>query len=417
MRLKRVVYALVMTTLPLPLHAMMFHSHLLTPEKKHILLIGDWHDVEDSNFIDTFFSRIGYMGRATLTQPIPLLLELEQSSQQKDLSKMPKTFGWLYKLHEAQKNLEHRQFDFEFCDPRDRVSREIHSVMTFLSKQLVTELSTYLEAHYGIDSVVSQDSLESNERSWKSNFPAIKRALIGRPVTLGEYLLYLDTMEDYIKELAKKRDSEKLKSVIIKKLEEFRAAKKYCCEVFKKHQKSDSFSYALSCLFDGCKNVKDRLNLCDKLSSVLCDSTDYVYAELYFLNSLYERLIDNPVVCLYAGFIHVKKITELLTEELGCTLLDINDATYYWYPLYFAYNPSAYNSVLPLTVIDDFLRPITDTSVSCLVCKSKKSKLLACAKCKKAFYCDRSCQIKHWPFHKVVCDASAQLVKVKAQNE
>lgn len=39
----------------------------------------------------------------------------------------------------------------------------------------------------------------------------------------------------------------------------------------------------------------------------------------------------------------------------------------------------------------------------CYDCKKISSKLNLCVKCKKAYYCNKSCQTNHWKIHKLQC--------------
>ncbi|XP_078483989.1 zinc finger protein (MYND)-8 [Ciona intestinalis] len=40
---------------------------------------------------------------------------------------------------------------------------------------------------------------------------------------------------------------------------------------------------------------------------------------------------------------------------------------------------------------------------SCVVCNTLNKVMKRCTRCRNAFYCSRSCQIKHWPEHKNLC--------------
>jgi len=42
----------------------------------------------------------------------------------------------------------------------------------------------------------------------------------------------------------------------------------------------------------------------------------------------------------------------------------------------------------------------------CLHCLKEVSTTLRCSRCETAIYCDRNCQVKHWPMHKNSCQDS-----------
>jgi hypothetical protein len=51
---------------------------------------------------------------------------------------------------------------------------------------------------------------------------------------------------------------------------------------------------------------------------------------------------------------------------------------------------------------------LRDIQTHCACCRRKETSeapLRACPNCKTAVYCDRKCQLHHWPAHKLYCDA------------
>ena len=57
----------------------------------------------------------------------------------------------------------------------------------------------------------------------------------------------------------------------------------------------------------------------------------------------------------------------------------------------------------------------------CLYCLKVVEGSLRCSKCRTALYCNRDCQLKHWPVHKNSCqdsnaDDSDEKLYKKAQN-
>ena len=43
---------------------------------------------------------------------------------------------------------------------------------------------------------------------------------------------------------------------------------------------------------------------------------------------------------------------------------------------------------------------------SCLYCLKAVEGSMRCSKCRTALYCNRECQLKHWPVHKNICQDS-----------
>jgi hypothetical protein len=59
---------------------------------------------------------------------------------------------------------------------------------------------------------------------------------------------------------------------------------------------------------------------------------------------------------------------------------------------------------------------------TCLCCLKEVEGLLGCSRCLTARYCDKECQVKHWPVHKNSCrdsndtEDSTEKLQMKARN-
>ena len=57
----------------------------------------------------------------------------------------------------------------------------------------------------------------------------------------------------------------------------------------------------------------------------------------------------------------------------------------------------------------------------CLCCLKEVSTTLRCSRCRIALYCGTTCQLKHWPAHKNICqdsntEDSDEIISMKALN-
>lgn len=52
------------------------------------------------------------------------------------------------------------------------------------------------------------------------------------------------------------------------------------------------------------------------------------------------------------------------------------------------------------------INPIKGEAITCTFCNKSSHALKKCLQCGKAQYCDRECQAKHWPAHKIECNTS-----------
>jgi len=64
----------------------------------------------------------------------------------------------------------------------------------------------------------------------------------------------------------------------------------------------------------------------------------------------------------------------------------------------------------------------SNSSRHCLYCLKAVKGSMRCSKCRTALYCNRECQVKHWPMHKNICrdsndaEDSDEKLKMKADN-
>ena len=63
----------------------------------------------------------------------------------------------------------------------------------------------------------------------------------------------------------------------------------------------------------------------------------------------------------------------------------------------------------------------SNSNRNCLCCLKIVKGSSRCSKCRTALYCNRECQLKHWPMHKNICqdsnaDDSDEKLCMKAEN-
>ena len=122
----RVLLSIVATFLPLFLEGMVSYVHLLTPDNKRILIVGDWHRPTDPRFVQAFHDRIGYMAAHLVTQPIPLITEYNEALKDDGSILIPQTIKKLLSLQREQEDLTDKQFEIKTYDPRGEISMDLH---------------------------------------------------------------------------------------------------------------------------------------------------------------------------------------------------------------------------------------------------------------------------------------------------
>lgn len=60
---------------------------------------------------------------------------------------------------------------------------------------------------------------------------------------------------------------------------------------------------------------------------------------------------------------------------------------------------------------DDKVGSTGNSLDACVVCGKKVEKMMRCSRCKSGIYCQRACQVKDWPKHKVQCQSTAAVGK------
>lgn len=407
----KLLFGFLTAALNLSLQGMVSHSYLVTPDNKHILIMGDWHRNPAQTFTENFIARLEYMEKASLDKPIPFIIEFEDIAEIPDHLSYPTTLKKLLAVQKQQKELPKKQFEIELCDPRGVFSREIDAILSDVSTILVEDMPDgYLQAYYTQGSSLPTQSPTLNERAWKIHGTAFKELVRSRTISLGQFLKHLEKTEATIAELAEQCTQEKLKAYIVRSLEVYKAARKTCIKLLKDQKRTVSLAYAFINSLSSCTTTHERLELFHAMHKVFRKNTDDLQEDIFLVSRLIERLSSQPAVCLYAGFAHTKNIVNTLVNDFGCTIKHETNAVQFNHPLLSAFLPDLSPWLLPTAVIDSFLEPL---ATKCWYCKKKKEDLKQCGFCKKAKYCDRTCQTNHWKEHKAVCVKVTEPVTVK----
>ena len=146
----------------------------------------------------------------------------------------------------------------------------------------------------------------------------------------------------------------------------------------------------------------------DKLKIAFEQTTDYLFADVLFLDRLLERLNTSKIVCMVFGSSHAKNLSIFL-KVLGFSEVSKNNALVLQTALLTALNQLTLKNLIPTSALDAFLAPLIQKAKNvCWSCSKKPETLLRCSRCMKAQYCNTTCQKKHWKEHKATCKAPAK---------
>lgn len=151
----------------------------------------------------------------------------------------------------------------------------------------------------------------------------------------------------------------------------------------------------------------------DELES-LNKKTNYLFHEICLLNAILECFEEgHKGVALFIGDVHAKELTELFTSKTEFawkrvahkTCLQPKRGLGVVYSIDRDFDEQV--ATAASAFIDAYKKQANSKIVfknQCYQCfNSGNSPMNLCAKCKKAIYCCRDCQVKDWPLHKEFC--------------
>jgi hypothetical protein len=167
------------------------------------------------------------------------------------------------------------------------------------------------------------------------------------------------------------------------------------------------FPTAFKSLFIGDDTVTFRMALIKKCSELFLNDTDYLNADICFLEQAIDTLEQQNRVAFAIGAKHLHNLVAMLTQ-LGGEVSASDDIVAEELPLNIQYNFNGLHDTTLILAIKTFLAhgadiPTENAAIlQCFHCFKQKP-AHACSQCKKARYCSATCQKSDWQRHKVWC--------------
>lgn len=376
-----------------------------------LLLLGDFHkeqlDEQNEQDAATFIKRLDFLSNKldkTIFNQIPFVMELNEISAKKFLEsdnsglRVARTFVCL--MNYAISKKDETIINFQYYEPRKDESDAVEGCLEFLQSNI-------------------SENLESNNILFpqfiialREHFSGFKKNTTLPEVTLEQYLKSLHNglgmlnqwQSNYGAETAIGQEIERIKKI-------YSDALVQVISYFVKTDPTISLELALLDIISSCETFSGAFKKCMELEHLLLVNIDYVFADIGFLNYILEQQDKCSKIIFLAGAKHVSNIANHL-QKLGYVILnqqnaiiELGDA------MFIDKNKLKITSKESNTCLKMFLDPAFPSNPvqlsQCSWCKitNDEKKPLICSRCKKAYYCNRTCQKNHWFWHKDRCEA------------
>lgn len=395
-------------------------------QEKHVLLLGDIHNYDEVIALLTRmapaegFSKsisledIWVMIRnSKISQPFPLLIELtERFFKEKNGNVAPLI---LRTIAESRKALEERTSKHFLIpiDPRNEISDMVTCAYEWVRDRV--------RAYTTLEEIEHYHGIHDTNRLFEENPPApttpftdsIKRFRFSTErynTPVSGFFMYLDRCLAHMKQIeARHEKKDSVRDLIHQQIETFTHAQELIKELMAGIAPTTPFPEAFKSLFYTCNTAALRIKQFEQCEKLFLHDTDYLYANVCFLDKSLDELERSPNIALIIGLSHAKPLLEMF-KKLNAEVVVYDSIPHDERALYETCSKSHdYDSKLALA-ISTFIaaqEKAQERSVpqhQCLNC-FKVGTLLACSRCKAAFYCCTACQKKDWPEHKKVCKA------------
>ena len=388
---------IVCLALPLSVDAMVAYHLIETPEGKQVLLLGEIH-VMDQPKLAEFFNRFtaSILG-SNLKESLPFIVEYENA--QGDAIIESQTLLQIFKIAKLHST---SALAFDYFDPRGWVSEQSDAFSTAMSDAIVKGVPAELLLKYYTQDTKEFSSDEYDETNWAALAEKIRNNAYvkEKPLTVGKLIASLEKNLQKMTALLKKyKEQPDVFTVLEQSIKRYTGALEKIKKLF---PLEDNFGYTFCKSFLACKTLEERFKLFEDYQKLFGFDTDSCFADCLFFDKIFDTLSTKPSVCVLTGRDHSEPIKKLFLA-MGCTLIKEDTQIAYFYPLISSYSiKEAFISGL-IKEVPGFLDKLLVKPATCWSCSKKPAKLLVCSQCKKAQYCNATCQKRHWKKHKPMC--------------
>lgn len=390
---------------PFALNAMISYHLIKTPESKQILILEDCHSLNKQILTNQFSAFLQNIIKTPLTETLPFIVEYDAKNNGEQLEST--TITHLINLDKTLKASNQNPLNVIYYEPRGPKSTLLASCIQDISNVITMSTSPdTLLRHYQCTSTAPIDTTgrskyaSINNEIWGKIAQKIKNDKAStKRFTIAEYHTYLESnLTKLLSLVTKYNDNEIIVEIFRKKINTYKDAQQKIKEYFKNDVLEQSFEFAFINHFVNCSTL-ERLTLYDTYKKTFCEDSDYLFADLLFLDKLLDTIKTKTCACILVGFAHAEKLAQCF-EKLNGTILSTKNGHSTNGPLLNELDFKVLLTLLNPELAGKFLEPITQNT--CAQCP-KVTELKKCSRCKKVWYCSTTCQKKDWNSHKKVC--------------
>ena len=413
--LKLITLTLGLVVPQVPLHSFDSYTILHNPvSNQHLLILSELADekcIDDPNvgsFIKQPAGKINELKKLHPIAPIPFVIDLSESEQEKlrhpqNWSELSPDFQWLLSPTTAL----HNTFKLVSCESRKMASFILNFIrdeglVFFTAEQLQRNDTTNITTYPGY-------------AQWKNYM--LKYINHGRfPVSFffQAYENYFNQMEQWGNEYplgsAQRRIFEENKTLFARNLEQLKQElTPHLGTAGMQSPVGDTFFKRIEQL----RGPAEIHGWFTHLKKDYVSGLDCIYSatELlhYFLSNFHAAQTPTPIFMISPGN---GLLLRSYVEALGYTTVESKDiAEYATQVTTRLFKLETDETNLPIflkQLFDHIPRLYPQTCNHCSKAQSETHTLSRCTGCKKAFYCDRACQVNDWQTHRQHCSRAAQ---------
>lgn len=385
---------------------------LMQKDDNMILIIGDAHHQKLNAMNETHIKWFHeFINRHQTHDPIKLIYQMSEETikvlSQPNLPlnlSIAKTFSHLVRMTQNSSNSNNVKFS-----PFDCRGKE--------SKMIEDFFSTFIS---GFTTTPTEEEWQAKKREWS---PKTNKSSI-----IIKKLKFLQSLQLNQKAIQQWRDTFQQDSSEYKMFNEFLSGfKKKTAQISKYLQDKPNIDIRLNLLslLEDDQTSNELEQKFRKLSKLFCYKTNYIFADLGFINEILKNLQAgfNKII-LVVGLAHTTNISTML-EKLGYTtnsefsivkniekkvtiqcnnLMTLPNKLLPTLCRMFNVDEQSLSQQQTIEAIKKS-ESIARYCNKCQDLETQQKKLLTCSRCKKVFYCNVACQKAHWPTHKPECIA------------
>ena len=372
------------------LSGMVSYHVFKTKDNQQIEIIGDFHKMPEGTAQNIVKRFTELLAKNHLPRSLPVVVELpDDVADRPAIATLAPTFA-------------------QFLQPSvgfSLIRADVRGIESDMINGVFAGLHDISDQAYQEQGYFDPETILLNEGLFEDIIERIKtdRAAGNPTITIAQALDYQYQIVEKLDSLRKKYENDaKMTDLIATAMLMASELHADVSKLLSSQDRNEAFAIGIVRQFIGKRSLKDFQILLEKLENCFCIYTDWVYANLYFLDTILDLLKQQRShIVIIVGHSHAVALSQMLTPIgwISVTSKDIFDRVY------------QQRLEIDSNMIESFVAELLSTTESflttrCHVCSKETTK--SCSKCRNAFYCTVACQNQAWPHHKKVCKVIAQ---------